>query len=276
MQRRKFLQNASYSALLLLANGSIRPASATDFIRKPSADRFRFAVTSDGHYGENRTNFVDHFDKISQAINSFHKTAPLRFAVANGDLFHDDPAHFNPAAEALKKITPPLYVTKGNHDRVTHARWEEVWEMGVNHAVTMDDNVLLFGVTADEKGAYHSPDVDWFEQQLKKYSSARNIFIFCHITPVKWTTHGIDAKAFQTLIKGAANIRAVFNGHDHDQDGIKMLGSIPFLFDGHFGGSWGTSYRGFRVVEILDDNSLLTYMMDPIQKMPEIQIYNDL
>lgn len=276
MQRRKFLQNASYSALLLLTNGGVRSVSAADFSRTSSADRFRFAITSDGHYGENRTSFADNFAKISNAINGFHKTSPLQFAVANGDLFHDDPALLNPAAEALKKIVPPLYVTKGNHDRASTARWEEVWGMGVNHAVAMDDNVLLFAVTADEKGAYHSPDVDWFEEQLKKYRNARNIFIFCHITPVKWTVHGIDAKAFQTLIKGFPNIRAVFNGHDHDQDGIKMLGRIPFLFDGRFGGSWGTAYQGFRVVEILDNNSLLTYMMDPIQKMPEIQIYNDL
>lgn len=276
MQRRKFLQNASYSALLLLANGSIRSARAADFRPAPHAERFRFAVTSDGHYGEKGTSFVENFDRIRISINSFHQSSPLQFVVANGDLIHDDPVHLEPAAAALKKITPPLYVTKGNHDMVSASRWEEVWGIGINHAVEMGDNALLFGTTANEKGNYLSPDVGWFEQQLKKYSGARNVFIFCHITPVKWTVHGIDAKGFQTLIKGFPNIRAVFNGHDHDQDGIKMMGNIPFLFDGHFGGSWGTSYRGFRVVETLDDNSLLTYMMDPIEKMPEIQIYNDL
>jgi len=39
------------------------------------------------------------------------------------------------------------------------------------------------------------------------------------------------------------------------------------MFDGHFGGSWGTGYRGFRVVELLDDGMLQTYLMDPDKKI---------
>jgi hypothetical protein len=27
----------------------------------------------------------------------------------------------------------------------------------------------------------------------------------------------------------------VFNGHDHDEDGIKTKNNIPFIFDAHFG-----------------------------------------
>lgn len=39
------------------------------------------------------------------------------------------------------------------------------------------------------------------------------------------------------------------------------------MFDGHFGGSWGTEYRGFRVVEKLKNGSLRTYLMDPDEKI---------
>jgi hypothetical protein len=63
------------------------------------------------------------------------------------------------------------------------------------------------------------------------------------------------------------NIRAVFHGHEHDQDGIKKESAIPYMFDAHVGGNWGTPYRGFRVVEILKNNSLLTYMMNPSEKI---------
>jgi hypothetical protein len=48
-----------------------------------------------------------------------------------------------------------------------------------------------------------------------------------------------------------------------------MRGGIPFVFDAHFGGSWGTDYRGFRVVELMKDNSIVTYLMNPLTKIRE-------
>jgi hypothetical protein len=46
-----------------------------------------------------------------------------------------------------------------------------------------------------------------------------------------------------------------------------MRDNIPFLFDSHFGGNWGTNYKGFRVVELLKDHSMLTYLMNPTEKI---------
>jgi hypothetical protein len=50
-----------------------------------------------------------------------------------------------------------------------------------------------------------------------------------------------------------------------------MARNIPFLFDSHVGGSWGTPYRGFRVVELLNDGTLVTYMMNPTEKLTELK-----
>lgn len=259
-----------------MANGGIRTLQAGSLLPAQSAERFRFAVTSDGHYGQPKTDFDDYYQTICSAINAFHQRSPLQFTVANGDLIHDNPDFLEASANALKPITTPLYVTKGNHDRVSDARWKEVWNQDVNQAVELGENILLLGTTSDEKGTYLSPDTDWFATKLKHYKDAKNIFLFFHITPVKWTEHAVDAGAFQQLLRSHKNIRAAFNGHDHQEDGVKMFGSIPFLFDGHFGGSWGVNYRGFRVVELLPDNSLLTYMMSPLEKMAELSIYNSL
>ena len=49
-----------------------------------------------------------------------------------------------------------------------------------------------------------------------------------------------------------------------------MDGNIPFLFDSHIGGNWGTAYKGFRVVELMDDATMVTYMMNPVEKMAEL------
>jgi len=270
MIRRKFISNLSISALALLANGSVARAASFGAQQKTL---FRFAVTSDGHYGEKNTPFDDHFNTMVGAVNTFHQSNPLSCCVVNGDIIHDDPAMLPAAVDKLQQLKPRLFVTKGNHDRVSANTWQQAWKMPVNHDEIMGDNVLLFGVTANEKGEYLCPDQDWFEQKMKDHRDAKNIFIFLHITPVKWTTHAVHCDPFAKLVKSAPNIRAIFNGHDHDQDGIKFLGNTPFLFDGHFGGSWGTPYRGFRVVELREDNSLLTYMMSPTEKMPAIDIY---
>ena len=83
------------------------------------------------------------------------------------------------------------------------------------------------------------------------------------------TKHAVDSPAFFELLSKYKNVRAVFNGHDHDMDDIKMKNSIPFIFDAHFGGNWGTAYRGFRIVELRKDNSLLTYILNPTEKLNE-------
>jgi hypothetical protein len=49
-----------------------------------------------------------------------------------------------------------------------------------------------------------------------------------------------------------------------------MNGKIPYLFDSHIGGNWGTAYKGFRVVELMDDGSLVTYMMNPTERINEL------
>ena len=60
MKRRKFVQNISASMLLLMSNGMVTPAKAADIHKK---SLLRFAVTSDGHYGEKNTAFEEYFSE---------------------------------------------------------------------------------------------------------------------------------------------------------------------------------------------------------------------
>ncbi|HEY6506042.1 MAG TPA: metallophosphoesterase, partial [Chitinophagaceae bacterium] len=106
-------------------------------------------------------------------------------------------------------------------------------------------------------------------QKLEEHKKQKNVFIFIHINPGKLTRHAVDCPAFFDLLSKYKNVRAVFNGHDHDEDNIKLKNDIPFIFDAHFGGNWGTTYKGFRVVELRKDNSLLTYILNPSDKLNE-------
>lgn len=265
MKRRNFIRVISGTSLLILSNGLI--VRADNFIDKKVI--FRFAVASDGHYGQANTDYSTYYKNLVQSINTFNSSSTLNAVVINGDIIHNEPSFLIEAAKELQQLHIPFYVTRGNHDMVTSELWQSTWNMPLNHAVVIQDQILLLGDTSNEQGKYLTPDMDFFTNSLKEYKSAKNIFIFLHITPVKWTKHAVDGTDFQKLIKKHKNIRAVFNGHDHDQDNVKMLGNIPFLFDGHFGGSWGTDYRGFRIVELLEDNSIRSFIMNPAIKLNE-------
>lgn len=266
MNRRDFIRAVS-SASLVLAGGSvinIAPAAAAGLSKNAV---LRFAIASDGHYGEKGTEFDSYYETLVKQVSAFHKTSELDFCVVNGDIIHDEKDFLIPAKDHLEHLPLKYYVTKGNHDRVSDAYWNEVWGMPVNHDVILKKNTFLLATTSNEKGEYLSPDLKWMQAQLDAHKEQENVFIFIHIPQGKWTANAIETPAFFELLKRYKNVRAVFHGHEHDKDGVTMQDNIPFMFDSHFGGSWGTTYKGFRVVELAKDNSFVTYIMNPTEKI---------
>ena len=269
MKRKEFL-HLSVPAFLLLANGNV--VRANQYLLSEEHRRkvkLRFVVASDGHYGQPNTEYENFFATLTTRINEEHRQNPFAFCVVNGDIIHDDKTHFPAAKAALDKLAVKYYVSQGNHDHVNAEEWEAIWKMPVNLDFKIKKNSFLVATTSNEKGTYLCPDVNWFRQKLEEHQEQENIFIFVHINPGKLTKHAVDCPELFDLFSRHLNIRAVFNGHDHDEEGIKFKGSIPFVFDAHFGGSWGTAYRGFRVVELMKDNSIVTYIMNPVDKINE-------
>jgi predicted phosphodiesterase len=229
----------------------------------------RFVVASDGHYGQPKTDYKQYHQTFIDQVNELHKKEALDFCVINGDIIHDNPIFLPEVKSTLDKLIIPYYVTQGNHDRCTPSVWEQTWGMPQNHVVEIKDQVLLLATTSNEKGEYLCADLNWFKDQLEKYNSKTAVYIFIHITPEKWTDNGVSCMALHELFSQHKNIVAVFNGHDHDQDHFRYKNNIPFLFDGHIGGNWGVTYRGFRLVEFQEDRRLYTCMMNPTLKLNE-------
>jgi hypothetical protein len=269
MNRRDFIQILS-PIVVLLANGKIVRANE-HWLNEESRRKvkLRFVVASDGHYGQTGTDYENFFSSVVNRINEEHGKHPFGFGVINGDIIHDDKKHFPAAKQALDKLHLKYYVSQGNHDHVSASEWENIWNMPVNLDFRIKTNSVLIGTTSNEKGDYLCPDIEWFKQKLAAHQGQENIFIFIHINPGKLTKNAVDCPELFEVFANHKNIRAVFNGHDHDQEGIMMKNEIPFIFDAHFGGNWGTSYRGFRVVELFNDNSLATYIMNPTEKINE-------
>ena len=266
MKRRDFVRTVSSASLVLLGGSVIKltPLQAAN-LRKNTT--LRFVVASDGHYGEKGTEFDNYFENLVKQISSFHQENKLDFCVVNGDIIHDQKDFLVPAKKHLDRLPIKYYVTKGNHDKVSDAYWNNVWGMPANHDVVLKKSTFLMATTSNEKGEYLSPDLTWLQVKLDDNKNQENIFLFLHIPQGKWSANAIETPAFFELLKKYKNVKAIFHGHEHDLDGVKMHAGIPYMFDSHFGGSWGTTYKGFRVVELAKDNSFLTYIMNPNDKI---------
>ena len=261
IKRREFLKRSG--AIWLSASGL--QTFGLEYLQERV--KMRFAVASDGHYGQNGTSFEEHFSKIVNHLNDFHAKLSLDFCVINGDIIHDMPEFLLPAAASIKKLTMPWMVTRGNHDMVTAESWQEAWAMPLNTTRIIKKSGIICCDTSDIKGAYLSPDLSWLESALEGFKKLKNVFLFLHIPQKKWTSNAIENPAFFELVSRYKNIRAIFHGHEHDQDGYKVQDSIPCFFDAHFGGNWGTNYKGYRVVELLENGELVTWIMNPLEKI---------
>lgn len=267
--RRIFIKKISFASAFLWGGG-VKSLSEGDVNLLQKKVKMRFAIASDAHYGQPDTPFDAMMEKITDQINLFHQNNPLDFCVMNGDIVHDEKSFFPMAKKKIDVLKMPYFVTRGNHDKCSGEFWEGIWNMPLNHQVIIKNSAILLGDTSNEQGTYVSPDLAWLKTQLEANKKRKNVFLFLHIPQAKWTKNGIETPAFFELIKQYPNIRAVFHGHEHDQDGVKMVGTLPFLFDSHIGGSWGTPHKGFRVVELLQDGTVVTYLMNPVDKLNEL------
>lgn len=269
ISRRHFVKNISFASAFFMGGG-FQSISAQDVDALKDQVKMRFAVASDAHYGQPNTPYEAMMDTIIEKINLFHGSNPLDFCVMNGDIVHDEKSFLSQAKQKIDGLKVSYFVTRGNHDKCSSDYWEQVWNMPLNHQKVVKNSLVLLGDTSNEQGTYVSPDLAWLEAQLEANKKRKNIFLFLHIPQAKWTKNGIETPAFFELIKNYPNIRAVFHGHEHDQDGVQMVGKLPFLFDSHIGGSWGTPHKGFRVVELLNSGTVLTYLMDPTVRKNEL------
>ncbi|MCY7350065.1 MAG: metallophosphoesterase [Cytophagaceae bacterium] len=263
MQRRLFLKTgltlASAWPTLTLAG-------------RPPELKLRFATASDGHYGQPGVDSQRDFADLVKWMQTEKGGTGLDFVVVNGDLFHDDPKFLPNVKTAFERFPVPYFVTRGNHDMVSGEVWQQTWGYGLNHSFVRGDYAVVLADTSDGKGGYVCPDARWLGAELAKYADKKGVFVFMHIAAAKWTTHGIDCAEVMALLQKTPNVLATFHGHDHNEDQEKLAGGKPFFWDGHFGGNWGTTYKGYRIVEVFADESWRSYQCNP-DRSPIINTY---
>lgn len=263
LTRRRFI-NQTIRAAMLIGVGNILQSFAPGSFSLPDRKKvkLRFALASDGHFGQPKTDFNATHATMVQWLNAEKQLRGLDFSVINGDLFHDKPELLPEVKKAWDGLNMPWYVSHGNHDKVTEEAWAAAFSINWHHAFEQKDCGFLILNTADVTGKYICPDLSFTEQQLKNFAGKKHVFVFMHITPFKWTENGIDCPDLIKLFDQQTNLKGVFHGHDHDQDGVKENNGKHYFFDAHLGGSWGTPYHGYRIVEVLKNGDIFTYQMN--------------
>lgn len=228
---------------------------------------FRFAVASDGHLGEAGTASEQFYLDLINALIKQHRDTPLQFVVINGDLVHENSAALLSKAKVyLDQLPVPYYVTRGNHDRVPIATWQSIWGYATNHVVERPDSTLVLLDTSNEAGDYLCGNSQWLDSALSITRPDKPVFLFMHIPYIRNTTGTDVCGDILTVLNRYPRVRAVFHGHDHTKDFGIILNQTALLFDAHFGSSWGTPYRGFRLVEQSTADRYFTYQYDFINQ----------
>ncbi|MEJ6979120.1 metallophosphoesterase [Pedobacter sp. P351] len=267
--RRKFIKQS----LTGIAAFSLLPAVNTfagqeqgSFLKSADAPKLRFALASDGHYGQPGTQSDKMFADLISWLNDEHSKKPLDFVIFNGDLVHDDPKLLEVVKlKYFNDLKMPFYAVPGNHDRCSTSRWKSVFGYEDNYVFESKGTGFVMGNTSNEKGEYICPDNEFLKRSLDSFKDKKVVFVVLHIPPHKWLpqeTYFVHCEDTLKLLHQYPNLKAVFHGHDHSLDGIRYTGKLPHLFDGHFGGNWGTDYKGYRIVEIDDENKIFTYQVN--------------
>lgn len=254
MNRRFFLHKLSLAGAPLLA----LPLLSFGNRVTPKVGRLKFITASDGHWGQPGTDYETSHRDLIEAI---HRENGVDFVLFNGDLIHDDPKLLPEVKSVYDQLQVPYYLTRGNHDRVPAADFLRVMGQPTNHAFLAKDDVG--GIILDcsnEKGEYRCVDLELAKNLLDNYASLSHVFVFVHISQNDWTRHGIDCKPLLELLASYPAVRATFHGHDHDVDGQMIYRDKPFLWSGHFGGSWGNPFPSYRVCEVGEDGKASTYL----------------
>jgi hypothetical protein len=269
--RRKFISTgiAGIAGLSLLPAVNAFAGETKNHDRKDAGKlKLRFALASDLHYAQEGTDFDVNAANVVKWLNDEHNSNHLDLVIFNGDLVHNRP-DLLPVLKSkyFDRFAVPYYTIPGNHDFADAAVWKRVFGYGDKFIVEHGDIGFIFANTADTKGTYVCPDNAFIKTSLDGFKDKKIVFVILHIAPVIWlkeeSTTFINCPETVDLLHAYPNVKAVFHGHDHNLDGVRLSDDhLHHFFDSHTGGSWGTGYKGYRIVEVAEDNTIYTYQVN--------------
>lgn len=269
--RRFFIKSGVTSFVLASLSPAVSALAAADHHALPytaNKPKLRFAIASDGHYGQPGTAYRKDHENMIGWLNEAHDRSPLDFVIINGDLVHDRPDLLPEVKKDFyDRLKVPFYAIPGNHDHTDTATWKAIFGYEDNFSMEKNGIGFVLANTSNTKGTYLSPDNNFIRKELKKFRDLTTVFVVLHIPPHLWVPENpfVDSPETINLLHSYPNVKAVFHGHDHSLDAVFYTNKLPHFFDSHIGGSWGTTYRGYRIVEVDEANKITTYQVNASQ-----------
>lgn len=269
MSSRRFFIKSSVTGLVLAgispAVSALTPASQSALPEPGKKPKLRFAIASDGHYGQPGTEYKKDHENMIRWLNEAHDTSPLNFVIINGDLVHDRPDLLPEVKrEYYDRLKVPFYAIPGNHDHADTALWKSVFGYEDNFSFEKNGVGFVLANTSNTTGKYLAPNNEFIKAELDKMTALKTVFVVLHIPPHFWVPESpfVDSPETITLLHTYPNVKAVFHGHDHSLDAVFYTNKLPHFFDSHIGGNWGTTYRGYRIVEVDESDKITTYQVN--------------
>lgn len=263
--RRSFIK-LSISGLMVSSILSPEKILAEDWITSDSQNyKIRFAIASDGHYGQPNSNYHQDHKNLVSWLKRSHSERPLDLIIINGDLTHDRPDLLPELrSRYLDALPAKVYTVPGNHDRADGRIWKENFGYEDNHSFIKNGIGFILANTANPLGGYCPPNIHFLQRELERMKPLHIVFVILHIPPYIWQPENpfVDSPETITLLHEYTNVKAVFHGHDHNLDSVLFTGGLPHFFDAHISGNWGTEYRGFRIVEVNSQNEINTWQVN--------------
>jgi 3',5'-cyclic AMP phosphodiesterase CpdA len=270
--RRNFIGTSFTGIAALTLLPAVNSFANTDnsYLRKPNAKlKLRFALVSDIHYGQPETDFATNTGNMVKWLNQDHDKNHLDMVIINGDLVHNRPDLLPEIkSKYFDKLSVPYHTIPGNHDFADASIWKSNFGYEDKYTVEFGDISFVLANTADTKGTYICPDNVFIKNALDKFADKKIVLVVLHIPPINWSKNDVFTDCPETieLLHKYPNVKAAFHGHDHLLDGVRYTGNkFPHFFDSHIGGNWGTDYKGYRIVEIDEQNAIYTYQVNASQ-----------
>src|SRR5207249_1079970 len=146
VSRRDFLKLTLKGAVITGATDSLKSCAVDGTMPKI---QLRFAIASDGHYGQPETQYESYHNEMIKWINEEQTRKGLDFTFINGDLFHDDITFLARAKRKWDNLAMPYYVSHGNHDITDEARWQQIWKIPWNFTFEKYDAAFIVLNTSD-------------------------------------------------------------------------------------------------------------------------------
>ena len=215
-------------------NGDSRSKAPFSLILPNKEGAVRFLVIGDTGTGTDKQN------ELAKVMLRYRQTFPFEFVLMLGDNMYgsekaiDYKQKFENVYRPLLDQKVKFYAALGNHDD-SNQRFYEFFNMeGQEYYRFKKGNVSFYSLNSNYMD---KKQVDWFNDQLAKDTSAWKIAYFHHPPYSSGGAHGSDTKLRQIVepifLKHGVNI--VFAGHEHFYERIKPQNGIYYFISGSGG-----------------------------------------